>query len=163
MNNKPCLHYRTRKLALLPLMMFAGLCSAQPTALIADRIIDGNSGKVLQNSAIVVEGDKIIAVGGRDLIPDGATLIDLGNATLMPGMIDAHTHPLLASGDYQSKHVWDDRLGTLEVGKLADIIAIPGNPLDDITLLEAVSFVMLGDKIIKAPNRPESVQGMLIR
>ena len=105
MNNKPCLHYRTRKLALLPLMMFAGFCGAQPTALIADRIIDGNSGKALQNSAIVVEGDKIVAVGGRDLIPDGATLIDLGNATLMPGMIDAHTHPLLASGDYQSKHV----------------------------------------------------------
>jgi len=105
MNNKPCLHYRTRELALLPLMMFAGLCSAQPTALIADRIIDGNSGKALQNSAIVVEGDKIIAVGSRDNIPDGAMLIDLGNATLMPGMIDAHTHPLLASGDYQSKHV----------------------------------------------------------
>ena len=56
---------------------------------------------------------------------------------------------------------WDDRLGTLEAGKLADIIAIPGNPLDDITLLESVSFVMLGGQIIKSPDRPDSVQGML--
>jgi len=96
---------RVRKLALLVTLMFAGLCSAQPTALIAARIIDGKSHDALQNSAVIVDGDKIVAVGSRDLIPDDATVIDLGNATLMPGMIDAHTHPLLGSGDYQSKHI----------------------------------------------------------
>ena len=36
----------------------------------------------------------------------------------------------------------DDILGTLEQGKLADIVAIPGNPLEDISLMERVSFVM---------------------
>jgi imidazolonepropionase-like amidohydrolase len=39
---------------------------------------------------------------------------------------------------------WDDRLGTLERGKLADIIAVPGNPLKDISALERVSLVMIG-------------------
>jgi len=46
---------------------------------------------------------------------------------------------------------WDDRLGTLEQGKLADIIAVPGNPLEDISALERVGFVMLGGKVIRQP------------
>jgi imidazolonepropionase-like amidohydrolase len=58
---------------------------------------------------------------------------------------------------------WDDKLGTLEVGKLADIIAIPGNPLDDITLLEEVSFVMLGGRVLKSPDTPKPLQGLLIQ
>ena len=56
---------------------------------------------------------------------------------------------------------WDDRLGTLEVGKLADIIAIKGNPLDNIDALKDVSFVMLGGRIIRTPggqkNPPEGL------
>ena len=42
----------------------------------------------------------------------------------------------------------DDR-GVIEVGKLADIVAVPGNPLEDITVTERVSFVMLGGQIFK--------------
>jgi len=103
--NKPKSHYLARRVPALHLLLFAGVCNAQPTALVADRIIDGNSHEALQNSVIIVDGDKISAVGSRDIIPDGATIIDLGDATLMPGMIDAHTHPLLGSGDYQEKHV----------------------------------------------------------
>jgi len=58
---------------------------------------------------------------------------------------------------------WDDKLGTLAVGKLADIIAVPGNPLDDISLLEKVSFVMLGGRILKAPDIPAPVKGYLLQ
>jgi imidazolonepropionase-like amidohydrolase len=42
-----------------------------------------------------------------------------------------------------------DTHGTLEVGKQADIVAVPGNPLEDITAMERVSFVMKGGKIYK--------------
>jgi len=57
---------------------------------------------------------------------------------------------------------WDDRLGTIEVGKLADIIAVAGNPLEDLSALEAVSFVMIGGKVVKRPGRPESLSGLLV-
>ncbi len=43
----------------------------------------------------------------------------------------------------------DDELGTVEAGKLADLVAVPGNPLDDISLMEKVSFVMKDGKVYK--------------
>ena len=46
---------------------------------------------------------------------------------------------------------WDDRIGTLEPGKLADVIAVAGNPLEDVSELEDVIFVMIGGKVVKAP------------
>ena len=42
---------------------------------------------------------------------------------------------------------WDDRIGSIEVGKLADIIAVPGDPLRDLSVLERVSFVMLDGRV----------------
>ena len=50
---------------------------------------------------------------------------------------------------------WDDRLGTVEAGKLADLIAVDGNPLEDIAELESVDFVMLGGKVVVAYDRGE--------
>jgi imidazolonepropionase-like amidohydrolase len=45
--------------------------------------------------------------------------------------------------------VWQDRIGSLEKGKFADIIAVAGDPLTDITQLEKVRFVMKGGDVIK--------------
>jgi imidazolonepropionase-like amidohydrolase len=56
---------------------------------------------------------------------------------------------------------WSDRLGTIERGMLADIIAVPGNPLEDISQLEKVSMVMIGGKLIKLPGQPSSLAGLL--
>jgi imidazolonepropionase-like amidohydrolase len=47
---------------------------------------------------------------------------------------------------------WQDRIGTIEPGKLADIIAVPGDPLRELSLLENVSFVMLGGREISAAD-----------
>ena len=44
---------------------------------------------------------------------------------------------------------WDDRVGSIAPGMLADLIAVPGDPTDDVTLLEAVSFVMKGGDVVK--------------
>lgn len=78
---------------------------ADPVALMADRVIEGSADQALQNAVVVVEGEKITYVGARDGIPDNARRIDLGDATLMPGMIDAHAHPISTGGDYQIAHL----------------------------------------------------------
>lgn len=60
----------------------------------AGRVLDVKTGNTLQNQAIVIEGDKIVSIGPAaqaKTAPD-ATVIDLPNATLLPGLIDAHTH-----------------------------------------------------------------------
>ena len=44
---------------------------------------------------------------------------------------------------------WHDRIGSLEPGKYADVIAVTGDPLADITELERVKFVMKGGKVIR--------------
>jgi len=47
---------------------------------------------------------------------------------------------------------WQDRIGTVEAGKLADIIAVPGDPLRDLSQLEKVSFVMLGGRQVSSAD-----------
>ncbi len=44
---------------------------------------------------------------------------------------------------------WEDRIGTIEPGKLADLIAVRGNPLEDVSELQRVSFVMSGGRVIR--------------
>jgi imidazolonepropionase-like amidohydrolase len=60
----------------------------------ADRLFDGKSDALVQPGVVVVSGDKIQFVGGQ--IPPSATVIDLGDATLLPGFIDSHTHLTMA-------------------------------------------------------------------
>ncbi len=63
-----------------------------PMVLKADRLFDSVSGKVLEHGVVVVSGTKIQAVGADVAIPTGAKVIDFGDATLLPGFIDAHVH-----------------------------------------------------------------------
>jgi len=58
----------------------------------AARMFDGKSNALVQNGVIVVKDDKIVDAGSNLPIPDGARVIDLGDATLCPGFMDAHTH-----------------------------------------------------------------------
>ncbi len=62
------------------------------TVLRAARIFDGTSDRVLENAVVVIEGTKIKSIGTGVPVPAGATTVDLGNATLLPGFIDSHTH-----------------------------------------------------------------------
>ncbi|HLY62149.1 MAG TPA: amidohydrolase family protein [Terriglobia bacterium] len=68
--------------------------SARRVALRAARLIDGKSEVTVNNGVVLVEGQKITAVGSGLEIPPDAKVIDLGDATLLPGLIDAHTHLL---------------------------------------------------------------------
>ena len=69
-------------------------------AIKAGRLIDGLSNTVSNNAFILIEGDKIIAVGPDVKVPAGADIIDLKNSTVMPGLIDCHTHVTSQPSDY---------------------------------------------------------------
>jgi imidazolonepropionase-like amidohydrolase len=71
-------------------LCIAGIASAQTYVLRAARIFDSTTGQIGSPGLIVVTNGKIQSVGGA--APAGAEAIDLGDATLMPGFIDAHTH-----------------------------------------------------------------------
>jgi imidazolonepropionase-like amidohydrolase len=58
----------------------------------AGHLLDVKTGKTLSNQSIVIQGDKIASVGSDSQVPAGAQVIDLANATVLPGLIDAHTH-----------------------------------------------------------------------
>ena len=60
-------------------------------------LIDGQGGSPVRNAVVLIEGDRITAAGSNLPIPPGTETIDLGGATLLPGLIDAHTH--IAGGD----------------------------------------------------------------
>ena len=83
--------------------------NAQRTAIRAARLIDGKSETVLKNAVVLVEGEKITAVGSQLTIPRDAKVIDLGDATLLPGLIDAHTH-LLTEMDGTNQALIEDYL-----------------------------------------------------
>jgi imidazolonepropionase-like amidohydrolase len=78
--------------------------SARSVAIRAARLIDGRGGTPLRDPVVLVRGERIVAVGSNLSIPKGSTLIELPGATLLPGLIDCHTH--ITGGDpdeyYQS-------------------------------------------------------------
>lgn len=89
------------------LVFAAGSLRAQPTpapppavtVLKAARMFDARSDRIVSNPIVIVEGSKIREAGAGLSIPTGATVIDLGDATLLPGFIDCHTHLTGESSD----------------------------------------------------------------
>jgi len=81
-----------------------GAANAGPTSapianrmiIVAAKVLDVRSGRYLQDAAVYVEGERITSVGPRQTVvahaPEGTTVIDLHNATVLPGLIDCHTH-----------------------------------------------------------------------
>jgi len=79
---------------------------AQTYAILADRLIDGKSDQALPNPTVVVYQGKIIDVNFKRVIPDSAIVIDLKGQTILPGLMDVHTHLLGVTGDYE-KDLYD--------------------------------------------------------
>jgi imidazolonepropionase-like amidohydrolase len=83
--------------ALISTVQLGAQSAAHPTLVKAARLLDPRTVNVLAPAAVLIEGDKIKQVGSPPQVsaPDGAKIIDLGKATLLPGLIDSHTHLFL--------------------------------------------------------------------
>lgn len=86
-------------------MCCIALCAQDKIAIRCGSLIDGNSQKAISNAVIFIEGDRIIKIGTRENIPKEYRVIDLKEHTVLPGLIDAHVHPLVFGDDYQVNHL----------------------------------------------------------
>jgi imidazolonepropionase-like amidohydrolase len=103
---------------LFALAAAAALFGAQPpaeplVAVRAARLIDGRGGAPIAPAVVLIRGDRIEAAGANVSIPPGARVIELGAATLLPGLIDLHTH-LTSTGVH-----WEDELLKTTPGQAA--------------------------------------------
>ena len=157
------------------LLALLGLCSVpylvaeeapKPPPIIAikaARLVDAPAGAVRENQMVVIEGDKIKTSGpvadvGKSLPPD-ARIIDLGNATVLPGLIDCHTHVTAQPKNYYedifrrspidvavSAHIYARR--TLEAG-FTTIRDVGSEEFVDIALRKAIdSGAVIGPRIL---------------
>src|ERR671925_215185 len=91
---------KTKWICVLALMLCVGAATlaqekkpaGKSYVLKAARLFDGKSNTLVKPGVVVVTDGKIVAAGTSAAIPAGAETIDLGDATLLPGFIDAHTH-----------------------------------------------------------------------
>lgn len=164
--------------SVVPLRLLASLlCSLPLTAtaetlvLEADAWLDVTSGESHRPARIVVEDGRIVAINPDTLSADAQGLA-LPGLTLLPGMIDVHTHlsyeivpgwkgePVKwlpaefairsATADSARALGLDDR-GRIEPGLLADLVAVEGDPVADVRLLQDVRFVMKAGTVYKQP------------
>jgi imidazolonepropionase-like amidohydrolase len=82
--------------------------ASSPVVLKAAHLFDSVSGRLTEHGMVLVEAGKIAAVGSDLKIPAGARVIDLGNATLLPGFIDSHVHLSMQMSDNWYKGFYDD-------------------------------------------------------
>jgi imidazolonepropionase-like amidohydrolase len=107
-----------RFLALVLLFPFAA--SAQITAIRAGTLVDPDTGSVAKGRVVLVEAGKIKSIG--DTVPEGAQLIDLPRATLLPGLMDAHTH-LCFTGHFSGVHGLEELLKNVVADTILDTTA----------------------------------------
>ena len=76
----------------LSLSVFCLAAHGQITAIKAGKVVDPESGTIASNQTIIVENGKITSIGSGTAIPANATVIDLSNSVVLPGLFDMHTH-----------------------------------------------------------------------
>jgi len=91
---------------LITILLFSIASNAQEkTAIICGKLITAEDDKVYTNTVIIIDADKIVEIGTRDIIKSDYKIVDLTEYTVLPGLIDAHVHPLIYGDDYQENHL----------------------------------------------------------
>lgn len=152
--------------SLLALLVMAALPATvvsqeSAIAIVGATIIDGNGGAPVENGTIVVVGNRITEVGLSSLVdvPQGAPVIDgSGSIIATEGLVELGMTPMQAivavtrNGAIACKML--NELGTLEVGKYADILILDANPLDDISNIRALNTVIRDGRIVDSDALP---------
>jgi len=162
-------------------MLATASAGAADVVIHAGRLIDGVTKVERRQVSILIHDDRIVGVeNGFVSGPTGARVIDLVDKTVLPGLIDCHDH-ITATWrstdpvrDLVTRSDEDDAieatvsarntllagftsirdLGALASGHYADLIAVNGDPLADIRVLERVEFVMQGGRAIEVAGKP---------
>ena len=93
-------------LSIITLFLFCfSLIAQNKIALVCGTLITGNDEPVQTNKVILIEGERIVKIETKDIISDEYSIIDLSEYTVLPGLIDAHVHPLIYGDDYQTNHL----------------------------------------------------------
>jgi imidazolonepropionase-like amidohydrolase len=156
---------------LIALIAMASPLRAQKTpqviAVRAGHLFDSKSGQMLTNQVVLINGEKISEVGAADRvqIPSGAQVIDLSQATVVPGLVDAHTHlysSLSAGGRVNTtKEAWtlmavENALTTLRAGfTSARDVGTHGEGYGDVDMRNAINR-----GIIDGPRMQVSTRGV---
>ena len=138
---------------LLGLLLLSCAAHTQVTAIKAGRVIDPDSGTVLTDQLIIVRDDKVESVGNTRPAPAGAKVIDLSKMTVLPGLIDCHTH--VADG----AHGQGDPIFQLQKSASQTVLESVPNARDmllsgfttvrDVGVYRALNYVALRDAINK--------------
>jgi len=131
------------------------------------RLIDG-TGNVLTGAVIIIDGDKISAVGRSIPVPPTARVIDLSNETVMPGLIDAHTHMTYHYDNERGEkpamtaiYAAENARRTLEAG-FTTVRNLGASDAVDLTLRDAINrgatpgprMLVSGEPLIRLPEAP---------
>ena len=104
------------------LFILAIVASADQTYVIkAGRLIDGQSAEMRRNVNIIIQGNKITALGENAAVPKDAVLIDLSDKTVLPGFIDAHTHIMLDGGDDYGANLYKNSMPFRAIQAVANV------------------------------------------
>jgi imidazolonepropionase-like amidohydrolase len=140
-------------LILVVLFLFPISASPNQTYVIkAGRLIDGKSAEILRNVIVVVQGNKITALGQNVDIPKDAVLLDLSDKTVLPGFIDTHTHIMLDGGDDYGAELYKNSMPFRAIQAVANVRKVLWNGFTALRDVESEGAMYTDVDVKKAIN-----------